>query len=34
MTFCEMAIAAAKEERKKHEEEQSSRVFIPIESHE
>ncbi|MBQ2401703.1 MAG: RNA degradosome polyphosphate kinase, partial [Lachnospiraceae bacterium] len=33
MTFCEMAIAAAKE-RKKHEEEQSSRVFIPIESHE
>jgi polyphosphate kinase len=34
MTFCEMAIAAAKEERKKYEEENSSRVFIPIESHE
>ena len=33
-TFCEMAIAAAKEERKKTEEETSSRVFIPIESHE
>ena len=33
-TFCEMAIAAAKEERKKTEEEISSRVFIPIESHE
>ena len=32
--FCEMAIAAAKEERKKNEEETSSRVFIPIESHE
>ncbi len=34
MTFCEMAITAAKEERKKNEEEISSRVFIPIESHE
>ena len=34
MTFCEMATAAAKEERKRHEEEISSRVFIPIESHE
>lgn len=34
MTFCEMAIVAAKEEQKKTEEEISSRVFVPIESHE
>ena len=33
-TFCEMAVAAAKEEQKKNEEEISSRVFNPIESHE
>lgn len=33
-TFCEMALAAAKEERKKTEEKNLSRKFIPIESHE
>ena len=33
-TLCEMAVAAAKEEQMKAEEETSSRVFIPIESHE
>ncbi len=32
MTFCQMAIAAAKEERQKTEEMTSSRVFIPVES--